>query len=121
MSIALSLLPVPSSMIATDGELSCSVLLKVLTLPENIASVPGRSTFDQWYWLKKVQVNCRELSPMTTLVMCLTPRPLPRFPARAYPRSRSVTFTTFAHTVARSPTISDPRSVSLPRWSYLRG
>ena len=69
--------PCPSSTIATDGELICSVLLNLLTLPENIASVPGRSVFDQWYWLKNVQVSCLLLSPMTTLVMCLTPRPLP--------------------------------------------
>ena len=54
------------------------VLLNLVTLPENIASVPGRSIFDQWYWLKNVQVSCLLLSPMTTLVMCLTPRRLPR-------------------------------------------
>ena len=52
----------------------------MVTLPENIASVPGRSIFDQWYWLKNVQVSFLWLSPMTTLVMCLTPGRLP--PAR---------------------------------------
>ena len=53
-----SCLPCPSSTIATDGELICIVLLNMVTLPENIASVPGRSIFDQWYWLKNVQVSC---------------------------------------------------------------
>ncbi len=71
-------LPCPSSTIATDGELICIVLLNMVTLPENIASVPGRSIFDQWYWLKNVQVSFLLLSPMTTFVMCRTPGRLPR-------------------------------------------
>ncbi len=110
--------PPTRSSVATCGELNCGLPRNSLTLPENRASIPGRSFSFIHGWLKNVQLILRLLSLTVTVVML---RGRPRRTPGLGGNERTSTAVIRTQTVAASPMRSLARSVSCPRWLYRRG